>query len=441
MTTDQPTAGGNPPTRPGLAWFAWFLGALFYCYGFFQRVAPSVMTDDLMRDFAASGAILGNLTAFYFYAYASLQIPIGLMVDRFGPRRMIAIATLLCGAGSVLFASASGIETAYAGRALIGAGAGVAWIGALQIAGLMFPASRFATLSGLTLLLGMVGAIGAQKPLALMIAAAGWRATLLVAGVVAAGLAVAIWVTVRDSAAPRDRHHAATDFIGLVQGLRAAAGTPQTWTCGLYGAGLGVPVLAFAGLWGVPYMMQTYGLDRPAAALCTTWMLIGWAVGAPVAGWLSDRLHSRRKPMLVAATMGLATLALALYVPGLPLFAVKVLFLVHGVFAGGMVLSFATARENNRLAFGATVVSVVNMTVMGTTAAFQPLIGWLLDLGWDGHMEAGVRIYSAENYSMAMLALMAAGAVSVVAAWLTRETGCRPVGDTIESSKIGEGSG
>ena len=206
------------------------------------------------------------------------------MVDRFGPRRMLTVATLLCGAGSVLFASAPGIDLAYAGRALIGAGAGVAWIGALQIAGLMFPSSRFAALSGLTLLMGMVGAVGAQAPLALMIAAAGWRATMVVAGVAAAGLAAAIWFTVRDSAGHGGKHHAATNFTGLVQGLRGGAAIPQTWTCGVFGAGLGVPVLAFAGLWGVPYMMQTYGLDRPDAALCTTWMLIGWAIGAPLAG-------------------------------------------------------------------------------------------------------------------------------------------------------------
>ncbi len=421
------TSRSPSPLRP---WIIWSVGALFFGYAFFHRVTTSAMFDDIMRDFSVTGAVLGNLTAFYFYAYASLQIPIGLMVDRFGPRRMLTVATLLCGTGSVLFAWAPSIEVAYAGRAMVGAGAGVAWIGALQIAGLMFPASRFATLSGLTLLLGMVGAVGAQAPLALMIAAAGWRATMLVAGLAATGLAAMIWFTVRDSAVPGGRHHASTDFIGLIQGLRAAARTPQTWACGLYGAGLGVPVLAFAGLWGVPYIMQTYGLDRPAAALCTTWMLIGWAIGAPIAGWLSDRLRSRRKPMLMASTVGLATLALALYVPGMPLFAVQGLLLVHGIFAGGMVLSFATARENNLQAFGATVVSVVNMTVMGTTAIFQPLIGWLLDLGWDGSLEAGARVYSPENYRMAMLALMAAGMVSIVAAWLTRETGCRPVTGT-----------
>ena len=430
MTADHTIDGGQSAVRPGLAWFAWFLGASFYLYGFFQRVAPSVMTDDLMRDFAASGAILGNLSAFYFYAYASLQIPIGLMVDRFGPRRMLTVATVLCGSGSILFASAPGIELAYAGRALIGAGAGVAWIGALQIAGLMFPPSRFAALSGLTLLMGMVGAVGAQKPLALMIGAFGWRATMVVAGLAAAGLAAAIWFTVRDSAGHGGKHHAATNFTGLVQGLRGAAATPQTWTCGVFGAGLGVPVLAFAGLWGVPYMMQTYGLDRPDAALCTTWMLIGWAIGAPLAGMLSDRLHSRRKPMLLAATVGLATLAMALYIPGLSLVAVQALLLAHGIFAGGMVLSFATAREFNRQSISATVVSLVNMTVMGTSAVFQPLIGWLLDLGWDGTVENGVRVYSPENYRMAMLALIAAGIAGVVAVLLTRETGCRPVAGT-----------
>lgn len=426
--TQQSGEGRNPAAfRPEHAWAAWFLGALFYCYGFFHRVAPSVMTDDLMRDFAVSGAILGNLTAFYFYAYAGLQIPIGLMVDRFGPRRMLAVAALFCGSGSLLFAMADGIGTAYLGRALVGAGAGVAWIGTLQICGLLFLPRRFALLSGLTLMMGMVGAIGAQAPLALLIAAAGWRATLVAAGLAAAGLAALIWLTVRGPAAQGAHHHVAGGLTTLIPGLRDAAARPQTWICGIYGGGLGVTVLAFAGLWGVPYMMRTYSLDRPGAAFCTTLMLVGWAIGAPLAGWISDRLGSRRKPMIVSAAAGLGTLALALYLPGLPLIVVQALLLVHGIFSGGMVLSFVTAREHNDQSVGATVVSLVNMTVMGTSAGFQPLIGWLLDLGWDGRLQDGARIYSPETFRAALLALMVGGAAALLAAILTRETNCRQV--------------
>ncbi|MDX9862903.1 MAG: MFS transporter [Rhodospirillales bacterium] len=412
------------PSAAGAAWAAWLCAACFYCYGFFQRVAPSVMVGDLMRDFGVSGAVLGNLTAFYFYAYAGLQIPVGVMVDRFGPRRMLTAAAILCTAGSWLFATAGSLGLAYAGRGLIGAGAGVAWIGTLQIVAFGFPAHRFALLSGLTLLLGMAGGIGGQAPLAFVIATAGWRPTLLGGTLVAAVLAALIWWVVRVDAAPQGR---SAGGGGVMRGLGSVLANRQSWTCAIFGAGMAVPVLAFAGLWGVPYMMETYGLTRPAAALATTLMLVGWAIGAPVAGWFSDHLGQRRGPMVVSSVAALATLAAALYLPGLSLIVVQGLLLVHGIFSGAMVLSFATARENNRMRVSATAVGFVNMAVMAMSAAFQPLIGWLLDLGWKGRLVDGARVYAPETFKAALVTLMVAGVAACVAALLTRETRCRPV--------------
>jgi len=423
--TNTETSQRPPPAAAWAAWAAWLSGASFYCYGFFQRVAPSVMVGDLMRDFDVSGAVLGNLTAFYFYAYAGLQIPVGVMVDRFGPRRMLTAAAVLCAAGSGLFATADSLILAYAGRALIGAGAGVAWIGTLQIAAVRFPARRFALLSGLTLLLGMAGGIGGQTPLAFLIATTGWRPTLLAATGVAALLAVLIWLFARADSPGAGT--AGGGKAGAMRGLLSVLASRQSWTCAVYGAGLAVPVLAFAGLWGVPYMMETYGLSRPAAAFTTTLMLVGWAIGAPAAGWISDHLGRRRAPMVVSGLAAAATLAAALYLPGLPLVAVRGLLLVHGVFSGAMVLSFATARENNRRHVGATAVGFVNMAVMAMSAAFQPLIGWLLDLGWDGRLLDGGRVYAPETFRAALLTLLVAGVVACLAAFMTRETRCRPV--------------
>jgi len=385
------------------------------------------MVGELMRDFGVSGAVLGNLTAFYFYAYAGLQIPIGVMVDRFGPRGMLTAAAVLCTAGSWLFATADSLALAYAGRALIGAGAGVAWIGTLQIAAFGFPGRRFALLSGLTLLMGMAGGVGGQTPLAFAIGAAGWRPTLMGATVVAAMLALLIWGFVRIDAAPAGRTApGGGPEGGVMRGLVSVLATSQSWACAVFGAGLAVPVLAFAGLWGVPYMMETYGLTRPAAAFTTTLMLVGWAIGAPAAGWISDHLGRRRGPMVVSSVVALASLAAALYVPGLPLGFVQGLLLVHGVFSGAMVLSFVTARENNRTRFGATAVGFVNMAVMAMSAGFQPLIGWLLDLGWDGRLADGGRVYAPATFKAALVTLLVAGAAACLAALLTRETRCKP---------------
>lgn len=147
-----------------IPWLFWGLAALFYCYGFFQRVAPSVMVGDLMRDFSVSAAVLGNLSAFYFYAYASVQLPVGVLVDRFGARRVLALAALACGAGSALFGMAANIEIAYLGRLLVGLGAAFTWVGALKLVSVWFPANRFAMVSGMTLMLGMGAGSAVRHP-------------------------------------------------------------------------------------------------------------------------------------------------------------------------------------------------------------------------------------------------------------------------------------
>ncbi len=163
-----------------------------------MRVAPSVMVEELMRDFAVGAAVLGNLSAAYFYGYAGMQIPVGLLLDRFGPRRLITISSLVCAGGCVLFATGDSLTAVTAGRFLIGASAAFSLVGAMAVAGQWFPANRFAILSGGAMAMGMAGGVFGQAPLRLAVEASDWRTAnlLLAAGGVA--LALAAWATVRD---------------------------------------------------------------------------------------------------------------------------------------------------------------------------------------------------------------------------------------------------
>jgi len=407
-------------------WLVWGLAALFYCYGFFQRVAPSVMVDELMTDFAVNAAVLGNLSAFYFYAYASLQLPIGVLVDHWGARRMLIGAALLCGLGSLLFAKADSLTMAYVGRLLIGAGAGFTWVGTLKLASQWLPPKRFALVTGMTLMSGMIGAVAGQAPLAAAVAAFGWRGTLLVAAFVAFAIAVLLWLIVRDKPSSVV-HEVATQTAGLLHGLKLTMKNWQSWYAAVYGGTMAASMLAFAGLWGVPYLMQVYGLDRPVAAASTSILLIGWGIGAPLAGWLSDHLGRRRLPMLISALSVLIILSVYIYVPDLPLEVIYTLLFLHGVFNGGMVVCFAAAREHNRPESAGATLGFVNTMVMASGAIFQPLIGWLLDVNWDGVINAGSRVYSPEAYKMAFLSLIACSVVAVVMAALLRETHGRNV--------------
>ncbi|PLX35210.1 MAG: MFS transporter [Hyphomicrobiales bacterium] len=404
----------------------WGLAALFYFYGFFQRVAPSVMVQELMRDFSVSAAVLGNLSAFYFYAYASIQLPVGLIVDRYGPRRALTLAALLCGLGSLIFGLAASLPMAYTGRLLVGAGAGFTWVGALKVISLWFPARRFALMSGLTLMLGMIGAVAGQGPLAALVGAFGWRDVLLAAALIVGVLAAAIWFIIPAAPAP---DKAAPEGPGIRAGLGRVLKNPQSWVVALFGAMMTAPMLSFAGLWAVPYLMLRYHIDRPAAAFAVSFVFVGWGAGAPLLGWLSDHLERRKPVMIVSAATALASISAIIYWPGLPLWAATLLCFVNGFGSGGMVLCFAAGREHNAPESAGAALGFVNMAVMSTGAIFQPLIGWLLDRNWAGLMQDGARVYGPDAYQAALLTQPACGIAAVLAAMLVTETYCATVAE------------
>lgn len=411
-------------SRAVLPLLFWALAALFYFYGFFQRVTPSVMVQELMRDFSVSAAVLGNLSAIYFYAYASIQLPVGLIIDRFGPRASLTLAALLCGCGSLIFGLADTLPMAYAGRLLIGAGAGFTWVGALKIISLWFPARRFALMSGLTLMLGMIGAVAGQAPLAALVGAHGWRDVLLAAALFVGVLAAAIWfiIPARHGAEPAPKRGR-----NILSGFGDVLKTPQTWIVSLFGAMITAPMLAFAGLWAVPFLMLRYAIERPVAAFSVSFVFIGWGIGAPLLGWLSDHMERRKPVMIFAALTALISMSAIIYWPDLPLWAISLLCLINGFGSGGMVLCFATGRENNRPESAGAVLGFVNMAVMSTGAIFQPLIGWLLDRNWDGAMAAGAPVYGIAAYEAALLTMPLCGAIALVAATLVTETRCAQV--------------
>ena len=176
------------------AWLVWSLAAISFGYAFFHRVTPSVMVADLMADFAVSGAVLGTLSALYFYPYVLMQVPLGAMLETFGTRILLSGFLLLAGLGSILFAKATSIEIAYLGRFLIGFGASVGFLGSLALASKWFPPQRFAFLAGLAMFAGMTSGMIAQAPLAFMVDRYGWRDNILALGIAGFILSVLVFL-------------------------------------------------------------------------------------------------------------------------------------------------------------------------------------------------------------------------------------------------------
>ena len=413
-----------PPAR--LSSLMWALAAAFYLFGFFQRVTPASLAPDLMREFSLSAAGLGNLSAFYYYAYAAVQVPTGVLVDRLGPSRMFLVGSVAAGVGSLLFAWADTALTAGLGRALIGAAHGVAWVSMLKLVTHWFAPTRFATLSGLSLAIGTLGAVLAGPPLRLLADAFGWRGVIAVSGVLALALAVAIKLFMRDdptqrgfaSFSPAD-HGQTRASIGA--DLRDILRYANPWLLAAANAGVCGAFLAFTGLWGVPLLSQVHQISVAGAALITSSMLVLFAVGGSLFGLWSDRLQRRKRPFLIGAGATLIGFAVLTAAPEAPLAFLVPLLLAASFGAGSMVLSFGFAKESAPLRLQGTVTGVVNAGAMIGTLVQMPVVGIILDAHWRGVAINGVRQYDAQAYQAGLLFLLGWLAMAAVLLAVTRE--------------------
>ncbi|MFW6315035.1 MAG: MFS transporter, partial [Desulfohalobiaceae bacterium] len=422
----------TPPLRT--AWIIWGLGAIFYLIGFFQRVAPAVMTQELMQDFQISAAALGNLSAFYFYSYVAMQIPTGIIADTWGPRRLLSAGALIAGLGTILFALAPGLALASLGRLLIGGSVAVAFVGLLKLASTWFPPRQFAMVTGMALFFGIVGAVSAGPPLRLLMDIFSWRSIMLCMALLTLGIGSVIWIFVRDRPTHKGytEHQPQTFNAPGLDSLRhviSAVGqvfkNRNAALLFVIPGGIVGCTLTFSGLWGVPYLSSQYGISTAQASTLTSALLVAWAAGGPAFGWFSDVL-GRRKPLyIMGSALCLAGWGLILMVPMLPFFLLVVILLLTGFCSGCMVVSFAFAKESLPPGLAGTASGVVNMGVMLGPTLLQPAVGWVLDQKWQGEMAEGVRVYSLQAYQSGFSLLLAWAALALILLFFTQETYCR----------------
>lgn len=426
-------AGRLPPAW--LSWTVWGVAATFYLSAFYLRVAPAVMTAELMRDFRITAAQLGQFSALYFYAYVLMQIPTGVLVDAWGPRRLLILGAALTAAGTWLFALTSSFWLAGVGRAVVGAATGVGWVITLKLATHWFPSHRFAMMSGLGLLLGNVGTIAAQVPLRVLVERFGWRAVLVASGAVVVAIGAAAWALVRNDPAERGyRSYAPAALQGnqhqtvwaLLRGFGRIFAYRNTWLIFFAQGGFVGAVLSFAGLWGPPYLRTRFGVTTTTAAAVCSVMIVCWAAASPLFGYLSDQM-GRRKPLYLAGALVAAIgWAAMFYWPAVPLAAFVAVAAVTSVACGAVILGFAFAKESVPVQFLGTVSGAINVGNMIGPMLLQPAIGGILDRRWSGGTSEGVRVYATGDFHAAFGLIVAWLVLTSILLALTRETYCRP---------------
>lgn len=396
---------------------------LSFVLSFFHRTAPAAISGELARTFAINAATLGTLAATYFYVYTVLQIPVGVLADTMGPRKLLAGGSLVAGLGSLAFALAPSWEIAAAGRTLVGIGVATAFIAILKISAVWFPPQRFATLNGVTMFAGNAGAVVAGAPLAWVVAQTSWRNVFIGLGVLSLLLAAATWWRVRDK--PQDLGFAPVNAVPAASppgawraALRTVLRNPATWPGFFVNMGIGGSYLAFAGLWAVPYLVEVYGMPRVTAAQHASLLLLGVALGSLAIGWLSDRLGSRRGLMRACTLLyALSWLPWLLHVTWGE-WATLTWCFVMGLLIPGFTLSWTVAKEVNRPEHSGMATSVVNLGIFLGTGLLQPIVGAVLDRG-----RAAGDAWGAWDHALWIMA--GAAVFGAASAWLVRGKAAR----------------
>ena len=394
-----------------MSWFYWALPAVLFLYGVFQRVAPSVLVSDLMREFVISGATIGNISAFYYYAYASVQVPAGLLIDRYGPRCTLGAAALLCAIGTHIFCSADSSFDLFFGRLLIGLGAGFSFVGTLKVIGIWFSPFQFSYLSGLTMALGMVGGVLGQAPLATLVSQFGWRYIMNAAGFLILALSLVILIFMKN---PGSENSANNFKRGIWDNLILVIFTPQIWIIAVTGGGMAAIITAFVGLWGVPFLMEAKQISKPMAAALISFVLLGSAIGAPLAGWVADHIRRCKPVILIGTSLMLFNLSLIIFIDLTVSVGFYILLFFLGLTLGCVIVIYTVARQHSPSGAEGTTISFVNMIAMSSGGLFQPLIGWLLDLKWNGELLSGYRIYTIEGYREAFIPLVVISLCAII---------------------------
>ncbi|MDP2969612.1 MAG: MFS transporter [Deltaproteobacteria bacterium] len=396
------------PRRPFLIFFT--LSGLFVL-SMFYRVSSAVIAPNLIQDLGLSAETLGILGGAYFYSFAILQIPVGPMLDRIGPRIIISSFSLIGAVGAILFALGESFTAVLLGRILIGVGMSPVLMGAMKVFVLRFPAGKFATLVGLLLSVGTLGNISATSPLAFLTTTIGWRTTFILAGGVTALFSLLVFWVLGGEKKEAEPISPSGPEIGVLQSMRMIFKSLVFWQMGTvaffrYGTFVGLQ-----GLWLGPYLMDIRGYTPVQTGNLLILLAIGTIVGGPIAGRLSDRFPGLRKGV---ALLGLGLYALSLF----PLtgalnieayFWYGLIFLLIGFFCSFGMQIYSHAKDLYPVAISGTTMTLVNFFTMAGAAIFMPAMGKVIE-----SFPRTNHAYPAEAYHLSFIICFLGMAASVI---------------------------
>lgn len=407
------------------AWLIWGLAAAFYFSDYMARVAPGVMHRHLQLDFGITEVGFGILTASFYIPYIFMQIPVGLTVDRISIRWILTVMSLVTAFGCGVFGLADGLLMASIGRMLIGFSAAFAFVCTLRLATSWFPPAMLGLLAGLTQAAGMLGAAAGEAPVSFLVTAVGWRHSMLIIAFLFIVLSALLYQYIQDKPGAKTHEVAFENRLKILDSLRIILSSRQTWLNALYAGFLFGPTAVIGEALGPAYLQFGRGLTAHAAAFATGLIFIGWCIGGPISGWLSDKI-GRRKPLMIASALfGMLLSTLIVFYPAMDKNTAYIIFFLFGLTNTGVAIAYAVSTELHDRNVVGTSIAFTNMTSIFIGALMQPLVGRLVDL------VSGLRSYNVEtlllsDFQFGLRILPICSFIALLLACSVKETYCRP---------------
>jgi sugar phosphate permease len=408
-------------------WLIFWILALGYVLVYFHRLCPAVVAEDMRRDLAAGGGLLGLLGSAYFYPYALMQLPAGLLSDSWGPRKTITLFFSVAFAGSVILGMAPNVYVAIMGRTLVGLGVAMLFVPTLKVLAEWFRVKEFAMMTGILMAMGGIGSYSAATPLAYISNWIGWRQSFVLVGIFTLALGALVWAFVRDRPAdmgwpsPTQASETEEESIDLMQGVKIVLSLSRFWPLAIWFFFTCAIFFSFIGLWGGPFLMQIYALTKAKTGHILSMAAIGMIVGSPLLSYLSNHLFKARKPVLILASvfMLIITGVLYFFTQDIPIFLLYLICLGIGTFSGAVVtIGFITNKELFPVSIAGTATGLVNFFPFLGGAVFQIILGAVLDS--QGHTPSGD--FALQGFRYSLLVLFCCGWVALICSFFLKET-------------------
>jgi sugar phosphate permease len=410
-------------------WAVFGILAIAYFFVYFHRVSPAVVSTDLQIAFGVSATSIALLSSVYFYAYAIMQLPSGILTDGLGPRKTVCIFTLMAAAGALLTGIASTFELVVAGRLLIGIGVSMIYIPTMKILASWYRENEFASLAGILLAIGNLGALSAAGPLALVSSVLGWQQVFIIVGAITLILAISAWIIIRDR--PSDMSLPSIqeieaeekgdpvpdakkmEKIPIGKALKMTFGAGRKfwplaiWFFFFYGS-----IMVYQGLWAGPFFHDILGWDKAKYGLVLTFIGIGMIFGGPIAGYISDKILDSRRKVLILATLMYTCIWAIIWMTAGQITSAEVYMAINftfGFFGGFLVVSFAQIKELFPLSIVGTSTAALNIFPFAGGAILQQVSGLMLTTR------------SLESYQSIWLFMLISMIIATVAVFLSEE--------------------